>query len=116
MQAPPGFSDSFTQGEGCRLKKALYGLKQSPRVWFGRSTSAMRKFGYKQSNSYHTLFMKKDNGLIICLIIYVDDMVITGNNEEEIRSLKGKLFQEFEMKDLAGNIHQPKEICFGSFS
>src|SRR5688572_33360987 len=54
MQAPPGFSGDFGRNEGCRLRKALYGLKQSPRAWFGRFTSAMKKFGYRQSNSDHT--------------------------------------------------------------
>ena len=62
----------------------------------------MKKFGYKQSNSDHTLFLNKEKGRITCLIIYVDNMVITGNNEEEISNLK-KLFMEFEMKDL-GNL------------
>uniref|UniRef100_A0A803LQS3 Reverse transcriptase Ty1/copia-type domain-containing protein n=1 Tax=Chenopodium quinoa TaxID=63459 RepID=A0A803LQS3_CHEQI len=57
----------------------------------------------EQSNSDHTLFLKKEKEKITCLIIYVDDMIITGNDEEEIADLKGKLFQEFEMKDL-GNL------------
>ena len=60
----------------------------------------MKKFGYEQSHSDHTLFLKKWNNQITCLIIYVDDMVITGNNEEENNDLKKKLFMEFEMKDL----------------
>ncbi|XP_057518020.1 uncharacterized mitochondrial protein AtMg00810-like [Amaranthus tricolor] len=63
----------------------------------------MKKFGYKQSNSDHTLFLKKERGRITCLIIYIDDMIITGNNEEEISDLKKKLFMEFEMEDL-GNL------------
>ena len=63
----------------------------------------MKKFGYKQINSDHTLFLKKEKGRITYLIIYVDDMVITGNNEEEISDLKKKLFMEFEIKDL-GNL------------
>ena len=95
MQAPPGFSHEYNQGEGCRLRKALYGLKQSPRAWFGRFTAAMRKFGYKQSNSDHALFLKKRNGLITCLVIYVDDMVITGDDAKEINDLKGRIFLEF---------------------
>ena len=103
MHAPPGFSDEFAPGEGCRLKKALYGLKQSPRAWFGKFTSAMKKFGYEQNHSNHTLFLKKGGGQITCLIIYVDNMVIIGNNEREIKELKKKLFMEFEMKDL-GNL------------
>ena len=103
MHAPPGFSNEFAPGEGCKLNRALYGLKQSPRAWFGRFTTAMKEFGYIQSQSDHTLFLKKRDGQITCLIIYVDDMVITGNDEKEIKELKGKLFMEFEMKDL-GNL------------
>ena len=103
METPPGFSEGFERGEGCRLKKTLYGLKQSPRVWFGRFKEAMTKYGFRQSNSDHTLFLKKRDEKITCLIIYVDDMIITGDDTEEIERLKGSLFQEFEMKDL-GNL------------
>ena len=60
----------------------------------------MIKFGYKQSNSDHTLFLKRKNELITCLIIYVDDMIITGNDKEEIHMLKKQFSLEFEMKDL----------------
>ena len=60
----------------------------------------MKRFGYKQSNSDHTLFLKKTDSQITCLIIYVDDMVITGDNAEEISDLKRRFFLEFEMKDL----------------
>ena len=100
MEAPPGFTSGFSENEGCRLRKALYGLKQSPRAWFGRFTSAMKKFDYRQRNSDHTLFLKRRGGRTTCLIIYVDDMIITGDDRDEIANLKGKLFQEFEMKDL----------------
>ncbi|KAJ0615698.1 putative RNA-directed DNA polymerase [Helianthus annuus] len=100
MEAPPGFTKDFKEKEVCRLKKSLYGLKQSPRVWFGRFTLAMRKYGYQQSNSDHTLFLKQRNGLITCLIIYVDDMIITGNDKGEMEQLRQNLFAEFEMKDL----------------
>ena len=60
----------------------------------------MKKYGYKQSNSDHTLFLKIQGELVTCLIIYVDDMILTGSDAEEIRSLRKKLFEEFEMKDL----------------
>ncbi|RVW80473.1 Retrovirus-related Pol polyprotein from transposon RE1 [Vitis vinifera] len=83
-----------------KLKKSLYGLKQSPRAWFGRFTKSMRAFGYRQSNSDHTLFLKKQHGKITALIVYVDDMVVTGNDPEERKALQNYLFREFEMKDL----------------
>lgn len=103
MEAPPGFSDGYSKGEGYRLRKTLYRLKQSPRVWFGRFTEAMAKYGFKQSNSNHTMFLKKRDGRITCLVIYVDDMIITGDNTEEIERLKEGQSQEFEMKNL-GNL------------
>ena len=59
MEAPSGFEDEFAYGEVCLLKRTLYGLKQSPRAWFGRFTEVMKKYDYQQSNSDHTLFLKK---------------------------------------------------------
>jgi hypothetical protein len=100
MTIPPGFSSSASEGKVCRLKKALYGLKQSPRAWFGRFSKAMLGFGYKQSHADHTLFTKRSAGKIAVLIVYVDDIIMTGNDEEEIHNLKSRLAQEFEIKDL----------------
>ena len=60
----------------------------------------MIAFGYHQSNSDHTLFLKKREGKITALIIYVDDMVVTGNDHEERKALQKYLSKEFEMKDL----------------
>ena len=100
MAVPPGFDGEFGPRQVCRLKKTLYGLKQSPRIWFGRFCQAMIKHGYKQSLSDHTLFTKRRGDKITCLIIYVDDMIITGDDTEEINNLKINLFKEFDMKDL----------------
>lgn len=80
MELPPGCK---LQVEGskqvCQLRKSLYGLKQSPRAWFDKFTSSMKAFGYQQSSSDHTLFMKHNEGKLTVLIIYVDDMTVTGN-------------------------------------
>jgi len=106
MDFPPGMEDSMINSNGmkvCKLKKALYGLKQSPRAWFGRFTKSMKAFGYRASNYDHTLFLKKGEGKITALIIYVDDMIVTGNDQDEIYSLQKYLVSEFEMKQL-GNL------------
>ena len=58
----------------------------------------MKRFWYSQSNSDHTLFLKRSKGKITYLIIYVDIMIITADDRNEIKVLKSKLFQEFEMK------------------
>lgn len=62
----------------------------------------MRKYGFQQSNSDHTLFLKHRLGEVTALIIYVDDMIITGDDMEEISRLQEQLATEFEMKNLRG--------------
>ena len=101
MELPPGVKiKSVCETKVCKLKKALYGLKQSPRAWFGRFSSTMKEFGYKQSNSDHTLFIKHKEGKVTALIVYVDDMVLTGDDLEERKALQQFLASKFEMKDL----------------
>ena len=60
----------------------------------------MRAFGYRQRNSDHTLFLKKHHGKITALIVYVNNMVVTGNDLEEIKALQSYFPKAFEMKDL----------------
>lgn len=101
MDLPPGCMASQKHSQKvCKLNKSLYGLKQSPRAWFGKFTKSMTNFGYNQSNSDHTLFIKKQHGKITALIIYVDDMIVIGNDPKEMKALQNYLSREFEMKDL----------------
>nr|XP_008349240.1 uncharacterized protein LOC103412466 [Malus domestica] len=84
---PLGYGITNSSGKVCRLRKALYGLKQSPRAWFGRFTQAMKKCRYRQGNSDHTLFIKHKDGKVTLLIIYVDDMIVTGDDTKEIERI-----------------------------
>jgi hypothetical protein len=56
--------------------------------------------GFKQCNGDHTVFYKHSGRKIVVLVVYVDDIIITGDDEVEIKCLKGKLSREFEVKDL----------------
>lgn len=71
-------------------------------TWFRRFSLAMKKHGFSQSSSDHTLFFKQNGRKIVALIIYVDDMIVTGNDEDGILELQKYLANEFEMKDLDG--------------
>ena len=97
----PGFEDNDTREKVCRLKKSLYGLKQSLRAWFKRFSDTLHQLGYKQGQANHTLFTKIDNdGKRTVLIVYADDIIITGDNNQEIEKLKHQLRETFEVKDL----------------
>ena len=104
MEIPPGFEGSMAKNQVCKLQKSLYDLKQSPRAWFNRFTKAVLKLGYKQGQADHTLFVKKSHaGKMAILIVYVDDIILSGNDMEELQKLKKYLSEEFEVKDL-GNL------------
>ena len=98
MDVPPGVETH--NGKVCHLKKSLYGLKQSPRAWFDRFTKAMKKRGYHQAQTDHTMFTKRLDGKLAILIVYVDDIIVTGSDVKEIETLKNYLSEEFELKDL----------------
>ncbi|KAL5768866.1 hypothetical protein ACOSQ2_015649 [Xanthoceras sorbifolium] len=100
MEQPPGFVAQRESVRVCRLKKSLYGLKQSPRAWFGKFSQAVEKFGMMKSKSDHSVFYKQSKAGIILLVVYVDDIVITGSDATRISSLKSFLHTQFHTKDL----------------
>ncbi|RDY07817.1 hypothetical protein CR513_08025, partial [Mucuna pruriens] len=76
----------------CKLKKALYGLKQSPQTWLRRFAQVMISLGYRQSQGDHTLFIKHSpDGKLTLLLIYVDDIIVLGDDEIEKLTLKENL-------------------------
>lgn len=99
MDLPPGFDESGNN-QVCRLIKSLYGLKQSPRAWFERFSRVLKTEGYIQGQSDDTMFFKHRGGKKTILIVYVDDIVLTGDDLEEISRIKEALAKEFEVKDL----------------
>ncbi|KAL8100531.1 hypothetical protein AgCh_032693 [Apium graveolens] len=101
MDIPCGFETEYTQGKVCKLRKTIYGLRKSSRAWFDKFAKVLICDGYSKTQADDTLFLKHfTDGRIMVLIVYVDDIVLTGNHGEEIKRLKMLLSQKFEIKDL----------------
>ena len=84
MQPPPGlFVES---NKVCHLRHALYGLKQAPRVWFAKFSSTISRLGYKASHYDSTLFLHRTDKGTILLLLYMDDMIITGDDLSSIKN------------------------------
>jgi len=100
MKQPAGFIDKAHPDHVCLLHKALYGLKQAPRAWFDKFSKFLLSFGFVCSMSDPSLFVCVKNKDVIMLLLYVDDMVITGNSSKLLSSLLSELNKQFKMKDL----------------
>ena len=84
----------------CKLKKSLYGLKQSPRMWYQKFDAFIRGLGFTRSKENHYVHFKLIGDRVIYLVLYVDDMLMVGNDKEIIQYLKTQLSSKFDMKDL----------------
>ncbi|KAJ0482376.1 putative RNA-directed DNA polymerase [Helianthus annuus] len=101
MQKPEGFVVPGKENYVCKLNKSLYGLKQSPRQWYERFDSFMTSHEFKRCTCDSCVYNKNcDDGSMIYLLLYVDDMLIATKDMKEIQKLKDQLKADFEMKDL----------------
>lgn len=100
MEQTLGFVSKSNPNPVCKLKKALYGLKQSPRAWFGKIAEFLEFNGFMMTHADASLFVKTKRGKTAIVIVYVDDLIITGDFEGMISQLKENLCTRFHMKDL----------------
>ncbi|KAM1936674.1 hypothetical protein ACFX15_013916 [Malus domestica] len=102
MAQPPGFvSTAYPSNYVCKLHKSLYGLKQALKEKF---TSFLPGLGFKASFADPSLFVQTSSHGIVFLLLYVDDIIITGNDSSLIFYVILALTMEFDMKDL-GQLH-----------
>ena len=101
MEITLDFASPTTANKVCKLKKSLYGLRQSPRAWSDRFTKVVKKYGYAQCQADHNLFVKNlSNGKKAIRIVYVNDIILTSDYDEEMLKVKEVLAEEFDIKDL----------------
>ena len=100
----------------------MYGLKRAPRACYSRIDTYLLEDGFYKCPHEHTLYVKlKDNGDILILCLYVDDLIFIGNSEKMFIEFKEAMKQNSEMTDLGLmsyflgiEVHQDKEGIFVS--
>ncbi|KAL9455248.1 hypothetical protein AB3S75_010624 [Citrus x aurantiifolia] len=99
MQVPQGFSK---QGEHLvyKLNKSIYGLKQASRNWFSKFSSTIQQAGFRQSKADYSLFVKTNAKFSTFVLVYVDDIIVVGNDAAEVSRIKDFLAQKFYIKAL----------------
>jgi hypothetical protein len=87
MEQPPGFVDNYFPNHVCRLQKSIYGLKQAPRAWFHQLATTLLDLGFIESKVDYSLFILHKYDVHLFLLIYVDDIIVTGNSTAAIIEL-----------------------------
>jgi hypothetical protein len=103
MKQPEGYVVKGNKELVCRLKKSLYGLKQSPRMWYQKFDTYMLGLGFIKRKEDHYVYLKLIGDHLIYLVLYVDDMLLIGNNKEIIQNVKTQLSSKFDMKDIGAS-------------
>ena len=97
---PEGFIVKGKNELICKLKKSLYGLKQSPRMWYQKFDTYILGLGFMRREADHCVYSKQVGDHFINIVLYVDDMLLVGNNKYFIKEVKSQLSSKFDMKDL----------------
>nr|GEX05270.1 retrotransposon protein, putative, Ty1-copia subclass [Tanacetum cinerariifolium] len=100
MVQPEGFVDPKHPNKVCKLQRSIYGLKQASRCWNKRFDEEIKKVGFTYNPDEPCVYIKASGSKVTFLILYVDDILIMGNNVTMVQDVKSWLCKCFSMKDL----------------
>ena len=100
MDQPTGFVKEGNEHKVCKLLKSIYGLKQSSRQWYFRFQEVVLSNGFTMIDEDNCVYTKRSKGQFIIMSLYVDDILIAGNDKQFVMEIKAWLSSNFEMKDM----------------
>ncbi|KAJ9537718.1 hypothetical protein OSB04_030451 [Centaurea solstitialis] len=100
MEQPEGFKEPKNPNKVCKLLKSIYGLKQASRSWNLHFDERIKEFGFAKSEFEPCVYTKFSGSIVTFLVLYVDDILLIGNDVPTLQSVKEWLSKCFQMKDL----------------
>ena len=100
MMQPDGFIIEGQEHMVCKLHKSIYGLKQASISWNKRFDQVIKSFGFCQNEEEPCVYRKIQDDIVVFLILYVNDILLIGNDFEMLLKVKIQLATQFQMKDL----------------
>ncbi|KAL9265236.1 Retrovirus-related Pol polyprotein from transposon TNT 1-94-like protein [Drosera capensis] len=97
---PGGFEVQGQEHLVYRLSKSLYGLRQAPRAWNTRIDRSLKELGFIRYSQVQAIYTRGEGDVAVIMGVYVDDLIMTGDNTREVKSFKQQMMTEFEMSDL----------------
>ena len=100
MMQLDGFITEGQEHMVCKLHKSIYGLKQALRSWKKCFDQVIKSFGFDQNEEEPCVYRKMKDDIVVFLILYVEDILLIGNDFEMLSKVKIQLATQFQMKDL----------------
>src|SRR6516165_7148502 len=100
MMQPDGFVDPQNANKICKLQRSIYGLKQASRTWNQRFDKIVKQFDFVQNGDEPCVYKKVSGSALTFIVLYVDDILLIGNDIPMLQSVKNWLSMTFSMKDL----------------
>ena len=104
VNQPEGFIKKGKENYVLKLRKALYGSRQAPRAWNSKLDETLKSMGFIRSINDQAVYISNRKERKLWVGVYVDDLIITGSNPEEIDVFKTSMKTKFEMTDF-GLLH-----------
>jgi hypothetical protein len=101
VEQPSDFIVTSKEHKVLKLKKALYGLHQAPRAWNMKLYDTLLSLGFWRTPSKHVIYVWWNGNVQLVVGVYVDDLIITGSDHNNIRSFKEEMAAAFKMSDLS---------------
>ena len=96
-------SEGFTstdESKVCRLQRSIYGLKQASRSWNIRFDKMIKTYGFVKNEEEPCIYKWANGPVVVFLVLYVDDILLIGNDVPALQGIKIWLSSQFSMKDL----------------
>ncbi|KAE8713459.1 hypothetical protein F3Y22_tig00110209pilonHSYRG00092 [Hibiscus syriacus] len=102
MQQPQGFEEVESDRTPlvCKLNRALYGLRQAPRNWYVKLKEHLVHIGFEVSLADCSLFVMRREKFVVYVLVYVDDIIVTGNSVCKVEEVVSLLGEKYSLKDL----------------
>ncbi|KAK1427855.1 hypothetical protein QVD17_16553 [Tagetes erecta] len=100
VRQPPGFEDPDYPHRVYKLSKALYGLHQAPRIWYETLSKHLLENGFTRGQIDPTLFMKRENDDLLCVQVYVDDIIFGSTSESMCKEFEEIMKNRFQMSSM----------------
>ena len=91
MDQPEGFKVAGQEGKVCKLNRSIYGLKQASRSWNLRFDEIIKTYGFENNIDEPCVYQLKENQIVVFLVLYVDDILLIGNNVKKLSDVKNWL-------------------------